>query len=180
MFTFSDQEYKWCPECCGNVRKDAYCCKFCHSRIGSKLLQAKQPQNLGGFITDASHWLPAFSSVVKSLPEELRARIEEADRNTVVPYIGIRDGVDPIEHQKQTRDSNICHPYPPTEPVMGFVWDILIIMCAQGQSLTAICADPRLQLLEISPGRDRCRIPIKNPRTEQWTHLQALRRVYSS
>jgi tetratricopeptide (TPR) repeat protein len=153
MFTFSDQEYRWCPECRGNVRKDAYCCKFCHARIGSKLLQEKQPKNVAGFITEAARWLPSFTALVELLPQGLRARIDEADKNTpAVPYVGTSQEVDPEEYRKRMRDAEICAPNPPTAPMMGFVWDVLISLNAEGRSLTAICGDPRLQLLEINPG----------------------------
>ncbi len=60
--------------------------------------------------------------------------------------------MDPVENRQRERNSNICPPNPPNVIVAGLVWDILISLHAQGLSLTKICSDPRLQLLELSPG----------------------------
>jgi hypothetical protein len=45
-FTYSEDEYKWCVQCNGNIRKNAYYCRYCRSPVGSKLLQTKSPQNV--------------------------------------------------------------------------------------------------------------------------------------
>jgi len=152
MFRFPGQDYKWCPECRGNIRKDAYSCKFCHKPVGSKLLQAKLPQNVGGFITDAARQLPGFDDILQSIPGEFRKRIGDADDRTPPPYLCLTPGVDPVENRRRERNSNICPPYPPNAPVLGLVVDILISLHAQGLSLTEMCSDPRLQLLELSSG----------------------------
>ena len=152
MFTFSDHDYKWCVECCGNIRKDAFSCKFCHKPVGSKLLQAKLPQNVGGFITSAARQLPGFDDILQSIPREFKKRIDDADEKSPPPYIGLSPGVDPGENRHRERNSNICPPNPPNAIVSGLVWDILISLHAQGLSLTKICSDPRLQLIELSPG----------------------------
>ncbi len=152
MFKFPEQEYKWCVECRGNIRKDAFYCKFCHKPVGSKLLQAKLPQNVGGFITEAARQLPSFDDILQSMPAEFRKRIDDADNRTAPPHIGLRPGVDPIENRQRERNSNICPPNPPNAIVSALVWDILISLHAQGLSLTKICSDPRLQLIELSPG----------------------------
>ncbi len=152
MLTFSDQEYKWCPECNGNIRKDAYYCKFCHKPIGSKLLKTKQADGVAQLITKAARWLPDFNSVLRAIPTPLRDRIDEADRNTPAPYIGLPPGVDPEECRNAERNCDLCAPHPPSSAEFGIIVDILIGLHANGQPIAALCADRRLQLIELTTG----------------------------
>ena len=152
MFTFSEAEYKWCVECQGNIRKDAYYCKFCRKPVGSKILAAKTPQNVSGLITDAAQWLPNFGDMLEALPAPFRARIDEVDASGPLPSIGLKPGVSPIESRTNTRNSSTCAPAPPSKAALSLVLDILISLQAEERTLSTICSDPRLQLLELSVG----------------------------
>ncbi|CAN5551859.1 hypothetical protein BH10CYA1_BH10CYA1_25130 [soil metagenome] len=152
MFTFSEEEYKWCVECQGNIRRDAYYCKFCRKPVGSKLMAAKAPGNVSGLITDAAQWLPNFGDILDAIPAPFRGRIDHVDASGPVPFVGLKPGLDPVESRTNTRNSSICAPTAPSNAVLGLVLDILISLQAQELPLSTICSDPRLQLLELSVG----------------------------
>lgn len=153
MFTFSEQDYKWCVECNGNIRKDAYYCRYCRKPVGSKLLSSKAPTNVSNFITAAARWLPDFDKLLAGMPAPLRERIRASDEDVAQPQIwGIAAGIDPDEHRKNDRNSGICPPNPPRGSELGLVWDILISLHANKVPLAPICADLRLQLLELTVG----------------------------
>ncbi len=153
MFTFSEQDYKWCVECNGNIRKDAYYCRYCRKPVGSKLLSSKAPTNVSNSITAAAHWLPDFDELLAVMPDPLRNRIKDADDAVGQPQIwGVKAGIAPDEHRKNDRNSGICPPNPPRLSELGIVWDMLISLHAKQVALAPICAEPRLQLLELTTG----------------------------
>ncbi|MBS2004294.1 MAG: hypothetical protein JST44_22495 [Cyanobacteria bacterium SZAS LIN-5] len=152
MFSFSDHEYKWCPECNGNIRKDAYYCKYCRKPVGSKLLAAKRPRNISVLITNAAHWLPNFYAILDQMPETFRQRIQFADEDNPAPHIGLKPNVTPDEFRRNDRSSSNCQPNPPTMAELGLVWDVLLSLHGEQIPLAKICADERLQLLELTVG----------------------------
>ncbi|MBI2811443.1 MAG: tetratricopeptide repeat protein [Candidatus Melainabacteria bacterium] len=152
MFTFSDQEYKWCPECQGNIRKDAYYCKFCRKPVGSKLLAAKQAKNVSNLISGAARWLPNFSEILNAVPEPLRLRIEHEDAQPMPAQFGLKPEIEPPEFRSNDRNSGTCPPNQPSNAELGLVLDLLISIHAQELPLANICSDPRLKLLELTVG----------------------------
>ncbi|MBZ0188772.1 MAG: hypothetical protein K8F91_21190, partial [Candidatus Obscuribacterales bacterium] len=150
MFGFSESEYKWCPQCAGNIRKQANYCRFCKKAINNKLL--KDPVVPAVFAIDAvSQWLPDFNSLTDKISLDLKGRFEKADIDTPAPTIGVPSHIDPIEYRQQNRESEVCPPEPPEAHVAGLIYDILLSIFSGGENLTEICQHPRLKLLEVTP-----------------------------
>jgi tetratricopeptide (TPR) repeat protein len=149
-FTYSEDEYKWCVQCNGNIRKNAYYCRYCRSPVGSKLLQTKSPQNVTTAITRAASWLLNFDDLVlQSLPLQFRERIDTADQEIPTSF-GRGSAVDPVQNRKRERNSSLCPPSPPTAQTRGLIWDVLLAIHEQKAPLNKLCSDVRLKLLEIS------------------------------
>ncbi len=144
MYTFAETEYKWCPQCAGNIRLQATHCRFCHKPIENRLMKNTR---MPAFVTvrDATEWLPSFTELQKKYPEEFRKRLEEAAAAAPPPIGGefMEAGLPP----KEVR----CPHEPPQAQILHLLIDALLSLYECGESLTEICEDPRLQLLEITP-----------------------------
>ncbi len=152
MFSFGADEYRWCCKCAGNIRKDAYYCRFCHVPVGSKLLKDEEPVYVSSLITATARWLSRFDDVFGHLPQPFQERIIAADKKTPGSTVGLKPGVDQETHRRRERNCDKCPPNQPSPMVLGLVTDALISVHANGFSLLSTCSDPRLQLLEINPG----------------------------
>ncbi|HEY9683592.1 MAG TPA: hypothetical protein V6C89_20220 [Drouetiella sp.] len=151
MFTFSEQEYKWCPECSGNIRSSAFYCRYCRKPVGSKILSAQTPRNAILVITGAAYWLPKFLEILNNLPEQFRQRIEAADGYSARLFIENSEGINAGDHTNE-RNIDASHSNPPVATELGLIWDLLISLYANQVPLATICADERVQLLELTVG----------------------------
>lgn len=149
MFTFSEDDYEWCRGCSGSIRKNSTWCRFCREAVGTKFFEDKESH---AFITieSAARWLPQFNSLILGAPE-IHKRVQESDAKHPAPTIGIPEGAEPNEYRLSSRNDEQCGPTYPEPAVLGFVWDVLLALHANGANMREICDHPKLQLLEITP-----------------------------
>lgn len=151
MFTFPESEYKWCTQCAGNIRKDADYCRFCKKKITSKLMQEVV---FMPFMTvdSVSLWLPRFNTLVTKIADDLRKRFEQADIDSPPGDFGVPEGLTPMEYRIQNRETQeSCLHEPPEPHELGLIYDMLLSMYEQGESLNELCDHPHLKLLEMTP-----------------------------
>lgn len=150
MFNFGSDEYRWCCECSGNVRVDAYYCRYCHKAIGNRLLKNKPANN--GFlqITKAVCWIPRWDDTVLSVPGPFRDRIAEEDEKAPVSVVGLKPELTVVEARRLERNPDKCSPDRPENQVLGLIWDILLSLHGASFPVSSLCSEPRLQLLQIS------------------------------
>lgn len=150
MFTFSESDYKWCPQCAGSIRKDAKYCRFCRKPITNKLMK-EVVFNPVMTIDSSSQWLPGFNNLVTKISSALRNRFELADIDFPPGAIGIPDGISPMEYRIQNRETQGCPHEPPEPHELGLIYDMLLSMQENGESLVELCDHPHLRLLELTP-----------------------------
>lgn len=150
MFSFPDSEYKWCPQCAGNIRREAQFCRFCKNAIENKLLKERLAEP-ACILNDVAQWLPSFNSLVMKCSDEFQARFRKADEDLPAGKVGVPHGVDPEEYRRQNREIPECPNQPPEPQVAGLLLDILMSIYECGESLAPICDFPKLQLIEVTP-----------------------------
>ncbi len=152
MFTFSESDYVWCPECSGSIRKGAYYCRYCRQAIGNKMYKDLKPHPNCTF-DDVSQWLPSFTSLMTKCSDGLQERLKQADAAVAArgSTIGVPEGMTPEECSEDYRNHDTAQAEPPEPHINGLLMDILLSLLEQGESIAEICAHPRLQLLEMTP-----------------------------
>lgn len=146
MYTFAETEYKWCPQCAGNIRLEATHCRFCHKPIENRLMKKV---SLHPFVTVRSinEWIPDFEKVKSRLPEQFRSRIDQAKSET--PKMQVGESLE--EQRRQPGGEFICLHEPPEAKIHAILMDLLLSLYANGESIAEVCDLPQMKLLEITP-----------------------------
>lgn len=144
MYTFAEADYKWCPQCAGNIRVQATRCRYCHKPIENRLLK---DSGLPPFVIvrDAVEWLPTFTELREKCPAGFRERMNKAASEAPTPISSpmFEQGLPPKEIR--------CLSEPPHPELVGLLFDVLLCLYESGESLSEICQEPRLKLIEITP-----------------------------
>jgi tetratricopeptide (TPR) repeat protein len=148
-FEFSEENYQWCGQCGGNVRKDVDWCRYCHKKIGSRFLRDERIVHPSNIIDGAAHWLPDFGNTIARTSAYLQERIRRAD-SALARDLGEEEGKFFAEKQKK-RTVNACSEFPPSVQAAGLVWDIMLSLRANLVDVVALCEDKRLPLIGITP-----------------------------
>lgn len=146
MYTFADTEYKWCPQCAGNIRQQATHCRFCRKPIENRLMKKVVLQP---FVTvrTITEWLPNFTELKDKLPMEFRTRLEQAEAEA--PKIKI--GTPLAEQRLEPGLANLCPHDPPEPNIIAILTDMLLSLYANDESVALVCDCPQMKLLEITP-----------------------------
>jgi len=102
-------------------------------------------------IDDVSRWLPSFNTLITKASGDLLNRVELADIDFAPGTVGVPEGVDAMEYRKQNRETEVCPHEPPEPHILGLIYDILLSLHENGESLFDICEYPQLKLLEMTP-----------------------------
>ena len=145
MLNFADSEYKWCPQCAGNIRLKATHCRFCHKPIENRLMKKVA---LPSFVAVRSikEWLPNFADVKAKLPAEFLSRLEQAESE--IPEAQVPES---IKNQLQPSVEIDCPHEPPAANIQAVLMDLLLSIHSSGAPIAEICEQPQLRLLEITP-----------------------------
>lgn len=148
-FEFSEENYQWCGQCGGNVRRDVDWCRYCHKKIGSRFLRDERIVHPSNIVDAAAHWLPDFNDVVGKCSQPLQARIHQADLDLARELS--EDDEKFLQSKDERRTTSVCSEFPPQAQAAGLVWDIMLSIYGEGRNVEDICKDARLELIGITP-----------------------------
>ncbi len=160
MFTFPESEYQWCPQCAGNIRKDADYCRYCRKAISNRMLKKAVARSVHT-IDEVSCWLPSFNTLITKLTPEFLERFEQADKDYPPGTIGLPDGADPAQTRRANRETGFCSFDKPEPHVIGLLYDILLSLHENGESIAELCQYKHLQLLELTPQEVAAEIELR-------------------
>ncbi len=161
MYTFSEAEYKWCPQCAGNIRLEAAYCRFCHKPIENRLLKTV---SLPPFVTVRSirEWLPNFAELKTKLPVEFLNRLETA---AAAAPKQIGESIEDM--RRKPGGENICPHEPPEANVVAILTDLFLALYAHGESINQYCDYPQMKVLEITPQEIAAELELRNAEYEK-------------
>ncbi len=144
-YAFSETEYKWCPQCGGNIRREAYYCRYCRKPIENRLLkQVAVPPYTA--IERASEWLPHLLVVKDRCHPDFTVRLRQTSPTTMAERIAQQ-----LAAESNSGEQTLCPHALPEPQTAGLLMDILLSLYEQGESLPELCEEPRLKLLELTP-----------------------------
>ncbi|HND08740.1 MAG TPA: hypothetical protein PL012_23850, partial [Candidatus Obscuribacter sp.] len=144
-YAFSESEYKWCPQCGGNIRREAYYCRYCHKPIENRLLkQVAVPPYTA--IERASEWLPQLPAVKDKCHQDFTIRLGQTRPSTMAETLS---GL--VAAESNSGEQTLCPHALPEPQTAGLLMDILLSCYEQGENLPQVCEEPRLKLLELAP-----------------------------
>jgi len=146
MHKFAETEYKWCPQCAGNIRESATYCRFCHKPLSNRLMQRVSIPPFV-IVRSISEWLPNFSEVKAKLPPEFLHRIEMAASEK--PAVQVGESME--EMRRHPGGESLCVHEAPDSNVYALLMDLLLALHSKGESIVDVCDQPQMKLLEITP-----------------------------
>lgn len=161
MYTFSEAEYKWCPQCAGNIRLEATYCRFCHKPIENRLLKTV---SMPPFVTVRSirEWLPNFAELKTKLPVEFLTRLETA---AAAAPKQIGESIEDM--RKKPGCENICPHEPPDANVIAILTDLFLALYDNGESISQYCDYPQMKMLEITPQEIAAELELRQTEFEK-------------
>jgi tetratricopeptide (TPR) repeat protein len=148
-FEFSYENYQWCGQCGGNVRRGVDWCRYCHKKIGSRFLRDERIIHPSTIIDAAAHWLPDFNGVVGKCAQPFQERLHQADVDLACELNEEEEKL--LQEKEERRTTTACNEFPPQPQAAGLVWDIMLSVHGEGGSVEDICRDARLALIGITP-----------------------------
>lgn len=147
-FEFSEETHKWCPQCGGNIRKEATWCRYCHKNISSRFHQEQQwpPFHI---VRCTMIWLAGLDELSLNCSPGFREKFQIVRNDEVARFIDQYPDYD--EQIRDSRTKSLCDVDPPEKQMLGLLQDILLSLHECGEDMQQICSEPRLVLLEITP-----------------------------